>query len=172
VLKKIFFGLLLGCFFLTGCEDQQRVVVKDISVPELSEQLRDFAGLNGFRIRYANESSAKASFRIFIGKTQNVIPGEVDTQINSNSSNYRFPTSSILASNRQSTSRITTQETPVQVVDTHWNIGVQLVKRQFDVVMVLDSTGGFDPGQYARKFIENLRHLGYTVEHTNRGDLF
>ncbi len=162
-IKLAFLGLFFAALTLVGCEEKQRIIVQNATIPQVATVLRDYVGLNGFRIRYTNESPEKASYGVFVGKTTTVIPGERETTYSSRSTGYRYPTASVLANEHERTERVLTQETPAQSVSTIWNFNIQLYQRDQNVEMVIDAKGGFDPAQYAREFLDSLRQDGFTI---------
>ncbi len=162
--KALCLSLLMGLtLVIGGCEDREKAVIHNASVYQVTEALRDYVGLNGFRIRYANESPQRASLAIFVGKTTTVLPAERQTVFTSTRQTYRYPTSSILADTREHTGRIVTQESPAQAVSTIWDFTVKLIQKDEDVEMSVEAQGGFDPAQYARKFLDGLKQEGFTV---------
>lgn len=159
---RLFIGLFL-LLFLVSCNDKQKLLVHHATVAGVSVSLKDYAGINGFRVTYVNEESGRASYRVYVGRTTTLVPAESETTLVKSTYVDRSTDTSPLLPSREVSARIKTSETPARQVDTDWSFGVQLFQRGDDVSIQASSSGGFDPGQYVRGFVTNLVDEGYFV---------
>lgn len=152
---------------LFGCTDKVKVLARNTTVARLADLIRDYAGVNGFAIKYRNVTDEKGSFLIFVEKTSSITPAAVETTFIKSSIIQRSPTNSMIPSSRETTGRMITQETPSQVIDTVWNFNVLLYQRGNDVYIVSQSSGGFDPARYFRGLVDQMNEEGIQVESAN-----
>ena len=160
-LRIAFLVLFLGVFLvLSGCEDRQEFYLKNATVSQVAKSLKDYAGISGFYITYANEEPDRAAYRVYIGRTSTVVEGQKETTFLKST----YGTKDSDSFGKETYGRVTTQDRPPQKVETDWSIGVQLIQRDGAVLVIGQSSGGFDPGKYFRGFMESLRSEGYRLD--------
>ena len=154
---------------LWGCTKDGKFVAKHTTVTEVSRTLRDFSGIHGYRITYSNESDTSASYRIYIGSTSRMMPGEVETvyegNLQSHSDQHEDPSGDIKhRKNRRSYKGVKTTERPPEEVITNWNVSIQLSQHNDHVRIFAKASGGFNPIKHVWAFFELLEFQGIQVK--------
>lgn len=152
-----------------GCAKEGKFVAHDTTVSEVSKTLKDFAGISGYRVTYANESDALASFRVYMGTTSRMMPGEVETVYEGDMtilSDRREDDDGDVQRKRDSRTykKVRTTERPPEEVVTNWNFSIQLSQEGNDVRMYAKANGGLSPIKHVKAFFEMLRFQGIRVK--------
>ncbi|MFA5879826.1 MAG: hypothetical protein WC860_06585 [Candidatus Margulisiibacteriota bacterium] len=149
---KILSLIIISLFFLNSCNENQKIVVRNASIIDVANVLKDYAGINGFNITYAREDVSQATYKVYAGRSVVNIPGQTNT-------NYSSSTSG-----QTTYGTATTYKTPDQQINVDWFFILQLSQNNNDVYIQTQSSGGIDPGRYIRTFIESLNNYGFKVE--------
>jgi predicted small secreted protein len=163
-------GLALCVVLLvSACTKEGKYIARDTTVTEISRTLVDFAGINGYRITYANEREGAASYRIYIGTTSRMMPGEIETVYEGNlqAQTDRSEQENGDINRRLDTRnyrKVRTTERPPEEVITNWNFSIKLSQEGKDVRMYAKASGGFNPIKHVKAFFKLLKFQGIQVK--------
>lgn len=167
--KLTVFLALLITVLVSGCAKEGKYVAYNTTVSEVSKTLRDFAGISGYRVTYSNETDSLASFRVYMGTTSRIMPGEIetvyvgDTQL---SKNQREEDNGDVKQqhDRRAYSKVRTTERPPEEVITNWNFSIQLFQEGDHVRMFAMANGGLSPIKHVKEFFKILKFQGIDVK--------
>lgn len=154
---------------LTACTKTQQHVIPNATITELSHLLHEFSGINGFRITYAHETDTRLSYRVYIGTTSRIMPGETETIYEGDFSENRFSQKDSNGNTQKTRDNTayktirTTQRPPEEVI-TNWNFSIQLIQEDNNVLVYTKASGGFNPTKYVKDFINLLEFHGFVIE--------
>ena len=161
-------AILLITTLMWGCAKEGKYVAYKTSVPEVSKTLRDFAGISGYRVTYAHESDSLASFRVYMGTTSRMMPGEVETIYEGDSSllnDHKEDDNGDIKQklDTRAHKKVRTTERPPEEVITNWNFSIQLSQEGENVRMYAKANGGFSPIKHVKAFFKLLKFQGIQV---------
>jgi hypothetical protein len=145
---------LAAAFLLSGCSYDAYLVVKDAEKRDIAILLKDYCGINGYSMTYANDETG--TYRIVLGHstTRGVDTSETFTVYNKIGS---ADTKTLIGqSTTVNTSNPTRQLTAA--------LAVMMTQQGPDVYLSAQSAGDLDVGRSFEVFIESLRNRGYALE--------
>jgi len=159
---------LVPLIFLASCVDQQALVIPNAQVREIGFLVRDYAGLQGFHVNYANESATRASFRVYIGSSTWMVPGEVETTYNRDSSGHHVEKRTENTRKQyygySSRNKVRTISRPAERLVTEKHFYVQLSQKGDDVAVFVKSSGGYNFARYLVEFERFLVREGLDIQ--------
>lgn len=163
-IKILCLCLLLVC--LASCTKTKQYVIPNATITEISHLLNEFAGINGFRITYAHETDTRLSYRVYIGTTSRIMPGETETiyegDFSENKQSQKDANGDTLKTRENTSySTVRTTQRPPEEVITNWNFSIQLTQYNKDVLVYAKASGGFNPTKYVKDFINLLEFHGF-----------
>ncbi len=156
-MKKHWFFLLLlmaALHFLSGCRYESYLMVKDANKRDIAVMLRDYVGINGYSMTYANDETG--TYRIVLGHTttRSVDTSETFTVYNTIGSH----------DNKTLIGQSTTVNTANPTRQLTAALAVQMTQQGPDVYLSAQSAGDLDVGRSFEVFIESLKNKGYQLE--------
>lgn len=152
---SMFFAIsLIAVMILSGCRYDSYLVVKDAEKRDIAVLLRDYVGINGYSMTYANDETG--TYRIVLGHstTRGVDTSETFTVYNKIGA---ADTKTLIGqSTTVNTSNPTRQLTAA--------LAVMMTQQGPDVYLSAQSAGDLDVGRSFEVFIESLRNRGYALE--------
>lgn len=149
-----FLTIAAATVFLSGCRFESYLRVKDANTKDIAIMLRDYVGLNGYNMTYANDDTG--IYRIVLGQTATraVDTSETFTVYNTIGS----------ADNKTLIGQSTTINTANPTRQLTAALAVQMTQQGDDVYLSAQSSGDLDVGRSFEVFIESLRNRGYLLE--------
>ena len=150
-----FVGLALAAaLLLSGCRYEASLRVKDANTKDIAVMLRDYAGLNGYNMTYAND--ATGIYRIVLGQT---VTRAVDT-----SETFTVYNTLGSADSKTMIGQSTTINTSNPTRQLTAALAVQMIQQGNDVYLTAQSSGDLDVGDSFNVFMQSLKNKGYEVE--------
>lgn len=142
-------GIILG-----GCGYNVSFVIRNATMKDIETSLKDYAGLSGYRITYANDETG--AYRIVVGRA--VVPG-------TESSQTYFQSNTIGAGENKTTvgesSSVNTSSPSQKQVAS---LAIQMSQQGSDVFINAQSTGDLDASDQFRAFLEYVKGKGYAID--------
>ncbi len=155
--KEVFVALLLvasSAFLLSGCSYDSYLVVKDSNRKDIAVMLRDYVGINGYSMTYANDQTGV--YRIVLAQ---IVTRAMDT-----SETFTVYNTIGSADTKTLIGQSTTINTSNPTRQLTAALAVQMTQQGPDVYLSAQSAGDLDVGRSFEVFIESLRNAGYQLE--------
>ena len=145
---------IVAALFLSGCRYEASLRVKDANTKDIAVMLRDYVGLNGYNMTYANDVTG--IYRIVLGQTTTRAVDTSETFTVYNSIGSADTKTLVGQSTTINTSNPTRQLTAA--------LAVQMTQQGNDVYFTAQSSGDLDVGDSFNVFMQSLKNKGYNVE--------
>lgn len=145
--------LILG-MILGGCGYNVSFMIRNATMKDISIILKDFAGLSGYRITYANDETG--AYRIVVGRA--TVPASEYSKTYFES--QTFGTGENKTTVGESTGLKTSAPPEKQIA----SLAIQMSQQGNDVYINAQSTGDLDASDQFKAFLEYLKGKGYTIE--------
>jgi len=148
------------CFFLaltmllSSCGYNVSFLIKNATTKDISTILKDYVGLSGYRITYANDETG--SYRILVGRA--TIPASEYSRTYFESSSYG--TGEYKTTIGESSS-VNIANPPQKQFAA---LAIQMSQQGNDVLINAQSTGDLDASGQFKAFVDFLKGKGYSVE--------
>lgn len=144
----------ISLFFL-GCAYNVSIVVRDAKKNDIATLLKDFAGINGYNITYANDETGV--YRVVLGTK--AIGGTEKSETFSTYDTFKGKDGKTMLG--QSTT-VTRYNPPEQLIAA---LAVTINQNGNDVILTAQSAGNLDTGRAFDVFIQSLQNKGYKVDY-------
>jgi len=142
-------GIILG-----GCGYNVSFMIKTANMKDISTILKDYAGLSGYRITYANDETC--AYRIVVGRA--IVPASEYSKTYFESNTMGTGENKTTVGESSSVNTSTPSQKQVAA------LAIQMSQQGNDVYINAQSTGDLDAGDQFKAFVEFLKGKGYAVE--------
>ncbi len=139
---------------LSGCSYDAYLRVKNADKKDITVMLKDYVGINGYALTYAND--ATGIYRIVVAQT---VTRAVDT-----SETFTVYNSIGSADTKTLIGQSTTVNTSNPTKQLTAALAVRIAQDGNDVLLSAQSAGDLDVGRSFEVFIESLKNAGYQLE--------
>lgn len=139
---------------LSSCGYNVSFMIRNATMKDISTILKDYAGLSGYRITYANDETG--AYRIVVGRA--IIPASEYSKTYFQSNTYGSGENKTTVGESSSVNTATPSEKQVA------SLAIQMSQQGNDVFINAQSTGELDASDQFKAFLEYVKGKGYTIQ--------